>query len=266
MKNKTTFALVAVLLIQPIFSQSQTPKDEGVSSVIWANGSGVPGMRFDLNGKTVSKNWLPGANGGAGPSQATRWLAAFKPLEPALGFSREFLVEAGSSSIAVLFGDFQTTTSEQLELLHPTAKQKTPPGYTKVSEKEFTRAALLSFPIQRDAAETYPVHMINGIPGSNVAVSFRDGKKLQLAYATPQIYEAQAGVETHMGIQIDSHKEVAGFKLDPLERGGLLVFFRKQGDQTLQKMFVNLHSMESLKIRAEILQNKEMQEEESSEE
>jgi hypothetical protein len=250
MKNKITLALVSALLIQPIFSQAQTPKEESLSSVIWANGSGVHGLGFDLNGKTISNSWFPGANGGAGSNETTKWLASFKPPEPALGFSRALSVESGSSSVAVLVGDFQTITNEQLELLHPTAKQKTPTGYSKNSEKEFTRAALLNFPIQKDASETYPVHLVNGIPGSMVRVSFSDGRNFQLPYAVPEIYDSQVGVETHMGIQIDSHKEIAGFKLDPLERGGLLVFYRKAGDQTLQKMFVNLHSIESLEYRA----------------
>lgn len=227
---------------------------------MWANGSGLPGIHFHLNGKTISNNWFPGASGGAGSYETTKWRASFIPPEPTPGFSRILDVEPGSSSIAVLVGDFRRTTKEELESFYTSPNEKIPPGYTKISEKEFIRASLLHFPVQKDAAAIYPVYMLNAIPNSTITVNFQHGKNFKLTYGTPQVYMALASVEIHMGIQIANHKEIAGFKLNPWERGGLLVFFHKDGLQGLQKMFVNLHSIESLKIRSEMMQKTENQE------
>jgi hypothetical protein len=248
--KKTTPFLIAILLGSLLHAQEAKITSGGTSSILWANGSGLPGIEFTINGKLLTRDWFAGANGGAGPKNTTKWDVSFKPPAPNMGFTQKFDVEDRSSSVALLIGDFKSFSVEELTSLYPDLAEQIPPGFTKPGPKGFTRAALLRFAVPKEAAKKYPVYIVNGIPESVVNLKFKDGKSFELLYGKPEIYMAEANVEVHMGIQVDAHKEIAGFRLDSLHRGGLLSFYRKPGGSELGKMFANLDSIESLEYRA----------------
>ncbi len=248
---KKASSTVIILLALAFSTQAQQESSGGVSSIIWTNGSGMPNLKFTLNSKLVSENWLPGAYGGAGPVESINWSASFSPVQPAMGFTETFNVENRSSSIAVLIGDFKSFTNEDMQEAFPNiVEMNTPSGFKKMGPRGYTRAALLRFPIQKDASASYPVYLLNGIPESTVKLTFRDGKIFNLDYGKPETYVAQAENEVHLAIEVDSKKEIVGFRLDSLERGGVLVFYRKPGHAQTEKVFVNLDSLESLEYRA----------------
>jgi hypothetical protein len=232
------------------YGQEGEKNSGGLSSVQWANGSGIPGIELTLNGKLITSNWFAGANGGAGPKETTKWSVSFKPSLPSVGFSQSFETQNRSSSAAVLIGDFRAFTLDEMLSRFPDASEITPPGFTNLGPKGFTRATLLRFPIQKDADKKYPVYMVNGIPDTDIKITFHGGKTSNLIYAKPEIFNLEVAVRTEIMIDLDSRKELASMKLVPLHRGGILVFYRKQSQQQYEKLFVKLDSMESIEFRA----------------
>jgi len=253
MKQKKSILFLGAILLglgPLIHAQEHQGAGGGISSVLWANGSGLPGLELTMNGKVLTSDWYTGANGGAGPKNTTKWDVSFKPPAPSMGFTQKFDVEDRSSSVALLIGDFKHFSADEMASRFPEVVEKIPSGFTNLGTKGFIRAALLRFPIQKEAAPQYPVYLVNGIPESVVKLKFRDGKSFELLYGKPDIYIAEGNVEAHLQIQVDAHKEITGFRLDPLQRGGVFSFYRKLGESKLGKMFANLDSIESLEYRA----------------
>jgi hypothetical protein len=262
MKKHTKVLLFLSIALCGI-ATAQVPNEiEGESSVFWGNASPAAGIKFILQGKKLTDAWLVGANGGGGSTPTLSWNASFSVQPPLLGFSRAFKLANRESIAALLIGDFKKFTSEEIALKFPDILEKIPDGFTKTSSNSFTRAALLSFLIQKESSAKYPLHLVNGIPDASIRITFQDGKSFVLSYAKPEIYLAETKVRTKLGIQEGVNKEVQAFSLDPLMRGAVLAFYRKPGQTELGKLFMKLESIESIEYRAN---NPEPEEEEESE-
>jgi hypothetical protein len=226
------------------------PSGSGTSSVIWANASGTQGIEFTLQGKVLTDSWMSGLSGGAGPSNTLTWNATFSLGTPLTELRESFKVEDGSSSAALLIGDFKTFTESDLndKLLMGDSKQLF--GITKVDSKTFLRAAVLRFPIEKAAAKFYPVYLVNGDPENTVTVTFEPSKVFTLIYAQPVTFSAEAGRRIRVKVSARGTDEIVAFEIDPLRRGGIMAFYRQNELAQAKILFVNLHSIESLAHQA----------------
>lgn len=234
-------------------------QDGKFSSVMWANCSNAKPLTFKLQGIELKKSWAPGSSGGARKTETTAWNVDFKPEDPLVGFSKNFSVESGSSSLGLLIGDFKNLDEKELENIDAAYAEKTPPGFTKLEGKGYTRASLLKFSVPKSESLFYPLYLVNGVPDSTISVKFIDGTKYILKYGESQFYNSPVDVRVKVEIELGNYKEVVAYMLDKNERGGVMGFYKSNPESdNLDKIFVNLNSLESLEKRHKKMVSDEM--------
>jgi len=219
------------------------------SRVQWLNATSAAPVEFVLNRTRIAPSWSPGQRSGAGVFPAVDWTAQFTPATPLQSVRFELNLQDGDSVAAVLIGNFEEVQEGSLN------PARLPPGFTESEERKVVRAGLVKVPVGQARSASYPVHLLNGIPGEKVRVEVQGAQTFDLEYGVLQSFQAKPGSRPEL--KIAGRATPVAFEVDDLSRGGLFAFYRVPGKERVEYGFLRLHSIESSKERAADFERRE---------
>jgi hypothetical protein len=226
--------LVTAVATVPVCAQVSESNQVEISRVQWANASSFA-LKFTMLGSVVSDSWRAGGQVSGAATDGLNWSATFTPPLPLPELTEKFKLKSGENCAAVLIGDFT-----KVDLTDPS---ELPSGHTRLDDKTAVRAALLRLPIPRNAQGELPVYVVNGDPENALRISEEGGAALDVKYGKPTVFKTRPMSFKKIRVNATGIDEELGFSLEDNQSGVVVAFFRTQGEEQTQFVFVNLYSM-----------------------